>query len=95
MSVVYDGRYQVFKVAGMGPYDNNGYVVADPGTREAYLVDAPAEFARLLDAARGAGAGRILVGLGGRLPAHVRLEPAADALRSRVAGSRRGPGRLI
>jgi hydroxyacylglutathione hydrolase len=52
MSLVHDGRYQVFKVAGMGPYDNNGYVIADPGTKEAYIVDAPAEFSRLLDAAK-------------------------------------------
>ena len=53
MALVYDGGCLVFKVAGMGPYDNNGYVIADPGTKEAYLVDAPAEIERLLAEAEG------------------------------------------
>ncbi|MEX2430613.1 MAG: MBL fold metallo-hydrolase [Dehalococcoidia bacterium] len=52
MSVVYDQQFQVFKVAGMGPYDNNGYIIADPKSKEAYLVDAPAEVERLLDEAK-------------------------------------------
>ncbi len=52
MSIVHDGLFQVFKVAGMGPYDNNGYVIADPQTKEAYIVDAPAEVERLLDEAK-------------------------------------------
>ncbi len=52
MPIVFDGPYQIFKVAGMGPYDNNGYVLADPLTREAYLVDAPAQVERLLDEAK-------------------------------------------
>lgn len=51
MSLVIDGRVRVHKVAGMGPYDNNGYVIADSQTREAYLVDAPAQINRLLDEA--------------------------------------------
>ena len=49
MPIVFDGPFQIFKVAGMGPYDNNGYVLADPATKEAYLVDAPAQVERLLD----------------------------------------------
>ena len=53
MALVYDGGCLVFKVAGMGPYDNNGYVIADPATKEAYLVDAPAEIERLLAEAEG------------------------------------------
>ena len=53
MTLVYDGPHLVFKVAGMGPYDNNGYVIADPATKEAYLVDAPAEIERLLSEADG------------------------------------------
>ena len=53
MTLVYDGPHLVFKVAGMGPYDNNGYVIADPATKEAYLVDAPAEIERLLTEADG------------------------------------------
>ena len=52
MPIVFDGPYQIFKVGGMGPYDNNGYVLADPSTREAYLVDAPAQVERLLDEAK-------------------------------------------
>ncbi len=53
MTLVYDARCLVFKVAGMGPYDNNGYVIADPSTKEAYLVDAPADIQRLLNEADG------------------------------------------
>ena len=53
MALVYDGGCLVFKVSGMGPYDNNGYVIADPATKEAYLVDAPAEIERLLAEAEG------------------------------------------
>ena len=52
MPIVYDGPFQLFKVAGMGPYDNNGYVLADPATKEAYLIDAPAQVERLLDEAK-------------------------------------------
>ena len=52
MALVHDGEIQVFKVAGMGPYDNNGYVLADPSSREAYLIDAPAQIERLLDEAK-------------------------------------------
>jgi len=51
MPLVIDGRVRVHKVAGMGSYDNNGYVIADSQTREAYLVDAPAQIERLLDEA--------------------------------------------
>ena len=60
MTLVYDGPHLVFKVAGMGPYDNNGYVIADPATKEAYLVDAPAEIERLLSEADGSGEGRLV-----------------------------------
>ncbi len=52
MALAYDGPFQVYKVAGMGPYDNNGYVLADPASGECYLVDAPAEVHRLLNEAR-------------------------------------------
>ena len=41
MTLIYEGKHLIFKVSGMGPYDNNGYVIADPKTQEAYLVDAP------------------------------------------------------
>ena len=52
MALVHEGRVQLFKVAGMGPYDNNGYVIADPITKEAYIVDAPAQVERLLEEAK-------------------------------------------
>ncbi len=52
MALAYDGAFQVYKVAGMGPYDNNGYVLADPASGECYLVDAPAEIERLLQEAK-------------------------------------------
>ncbi|MEX2430923.1 MAG: MBL fold metallo-hydrolase [Dehalococcoidia bacterium] len=52
MPILHDAAFQVFKVPGMGPYDNNGYVIADPKTKEAYIVDAPAEVERLLEEAR-------------------------------------------
>ena len=48
MALVYDGAFQVFKVADMGSYNNNGYVLADPESRECYIVDAPDGVERLL-----------------------------------------------
>ena len=53
MALVHDGHQLVFKVAGMGAYNNNGYVIADPATKEAYLIDAPADVKRLLEEADG------------------------------------------
>ena len=48
MALIYEGKHLIFKVSGMGPYDNNGYVIADPKTKEAYLVDAPEGIESLL-----------------------------------------------
>ncbi|MDA1215265.1 MAG: MBL fold metallo-hydrolase [Chloroflexi bacterium] len=48
MALVYDGAFQVLKVADMGSYSNNGYVLADPESRECYIVDAPDGIERLL-----------------------------------------------
>ena len=53
MSLIYEGLHLVFKVAGMGPYDNNGYVIADPKSKEAYLIDAPEGIEMLLHEAAG------------------------------------------
>ena len=47
MTLVYDARCLIFKVAGMGPYDQR---LRSP-THRAYLVDAPAEIERLLNEA--------------------------------------------
>jgi hydroxyacylglutathione hydrolase len=52
MPLIHDGPVLVHKIAGMGPYDNNGYILADPSTREAYLVDAPEGVGRLIDEAQ-------------------------------------------
>jgi glyoxylase-like metal-dependent hydrolase (beta-lactamase superfamily II) len=48
MPLAYNGDFQVYKVASMGPYDNNGYVIADPASGECYLVDAPTQIERLI-----------------------------------------------
>ena len=48
MSLVYQGNSAVFKVASMGHYDNNGYVLADPQSRDCYIVDAPDQIERLI-----------------------------------------------
>ncbi len=53
MSLIYDSRHLVYKVAGMGPFDNNGYVIADPKSKEAYLIDAPEGIEDLLQEASG------------------------------------------
>jgi hydroxyacylglutathione hydrolase len=53
MALVYDGDFRVYKVAGMGSSSNNGYVLADPASRECYLVDAPEEVEKLLAEAAG------------------------------------------
>ncbi len=52
MALSYNGDFQVYKVAGMGQFNNNGYAVVDPSTKECYLVDAPAEISRLIDEAK-------------------------------------------
>ena len=51
MEIEIDGPIQIIKVAGMGPYDNNGYIIADPSTKEAYIIDAPAQINLLIEAA--------------------------------------------
>ena len=32
---------EVIKVGQLGPYSNNAYIIADHGTRQAIVVDAP------------------------------------------------------
>ena len=43
---------QVIKVGPLGPFGNNAYVIADEGTKQAILVDAPAGSERALEAAK-------------------------------------------
>ena len=48
MPIEIDGPVQIIKVPEMGPYNNNGYIIADPKTKEAYIIDAPAQVSVLL-----------------------------------------------
>lgn len=47
MTIVYQGDFRLHRVP-MGPYDNNGYVIADADGHECYLVDAPPEGEKLI-----------------------------------------------
>ena len=48
MALHYDGEIQITKI-NMGPYNNNGYIVACPDTKEAVIIDTPAEPEKLLN----------------------------------------------
>ena len=52
MTLVYQGAFRLHQVP-MGPYDNNGYVIADAQGQECYLVDTPPEPEKLLNEAKG------------------------------------------
>jgi glyoxylase-like metal-dependent hydrolase (beta-lactamase superfamily II) len=47
MPLHYDGEIQITKI-NMGPYNNNGYIVACSETKEAVIIDTPAEPEKLL-----------------------------------------------
>lgn len=51
MTLRYQGSSEVFKVASMGSYGNNGYVLVDRQSGDCYIVDAPDEIERLIAAA--------------------------------------------
>jgi glyoxylase-like metal-dependent hydrolase (beta-lactamase superfamily II) len=48
MPLHYDGEVRITKV-NMGPFNNNGYIVSCPETREGILIDTPAEPELLLN----------------------------------------------
>lgn len=48
-----DGRLRVTKLAGLGPYDNNAYVIADSESGEALIVDMPAGSEKVVEAVKG------------------------------------------
>ena len=48
-----DGALRLIKVGPLGPFANNGYVIADISSGEAVIVDMPAGSDKLLEAARG------------------------------------------
>ena len=47
MPLHYDGEVRITKV-NMGPYNNNGYILTDPETKEGIMFDAPADPEKLL-----------------------------------------------
>jgi len=56
-----EGEVRVIKVGPLGPFSNNAYVLIDPATNQSFIVDAPAEGERLLEAARGTQVQRIIM----------------------------------
>ena len=50
MSATYDGEARITKISGMGPIDNNGYILVCPETNEGVIIDTPAEPEKLLNA---------------------------------------------
>ena len=48
MPLHYDGEVRIVKV-NMGPFNNNGYIVSCPETKEGILIDTPAEPELLLN----------------------------------------------
>ena len=49
MSLHYDGEVRITKI-NMGPYNNNGYIVACAETNQGLIIDTPAEPEKLLNA---------------------------------------------
>jgi glyoxylase-like metal-dependent hydrolase (beta-lactamase superfamily II) len=43
---------EVIKIGPLGPYDNNAYIIADHGTRQAIVVDAPIGSSKAIEAAK-------------------------------------------
>lgn len=60
MSLHYDGEIRITKI-NMGPYNNNGYIVACPETNEGVIIDTPAEPEKLLNAIGGVQIKAILI----------------------------------
>jgi len=50
MDVYREGDYQVVKIGGLGPYNNNAYIISDTGARQSLIVDMPAESQQVVDA---------------------------------------------
>jgi hydroxyacylglutathione hydrolase len=61
MQPQHEGEVRVIKVGPLGPFDNNAYVLIDPATNHSFIVDAPAEGERLLEAAQGTEVQRIVM----------------------------------
>jgi glyoxylase-like metal-dependent hydrolase (beta-lactamase superfamily II) len=48
-----DGKIRVAKLAGLGPYDNNSYVITDTTSGDALVVDMPAGSEAVVEAVTG------------------------------------------
>lgn len=53
MDVYEDGKVRVTKLANLGPYGNNAYIVADTAVNEALIIDMPSGSQATLDALGG------------------------------------------
>ncbi len=61
MQVFEDDRLRLVKEGPLGPYANNVYLIQDRETREAIVVDAPADAERILSALDGGRVTRIVI----------------------------------
>jgi hydroxyacylglutathione hydrolase len=50
VDVFKEGDYQVLKIGGLGPYNNNAYIISDTGAKQSLIVDMPAESQKVVDA---------------------------------------------
>ncbi len=55
MEVREDGNLRLVKVGPLGPFDNNAYVIADTSSKEAVLIDMPADSEQALAVIRDEG----------------------------------------
>jgi len=61
MDVHEDGTLRVTKLANLGPYGNNAYIIADTASNDAVIVDMPEGSRATLDAAAGLSVKAILL----------------------------------
>jgi glyoxylase-like metal-dependent hydrolase (beta-lactamase superfamily II) len=61
MTTFRDGNLVVTKLGPLGQFGNNAYIIADAGTNDAIIVDAPADSEQTVAAASGLKVGRIVV----------------------------------
>jgi glyoxylase-like metal-dependent hydrolase (beta-lactamase superfamily II) len=55
------GTLRIVKAAGLGPFDNNAYLIHERESNEAVIVDAPQDGVKVLDALEGARVKQIIV----------------------------------
>jgi len=52
MEIHGEGDLRLFKLAGLGPYDNNAYIISDHESQEALVIDMPAGSSDLIEVAK-------------------------------------------